>query len=180
MHNKAVEISQLSLAQSDLNIKPSSTSSEHDFDFHVGRWKIHNTKLKTILNDSDDWIEFESSCETFKNLNGFGNINLYRFRKQGVRFEEGLVMRLFNPKTRLWTIYWAESNSVALDVPIIGSFAEKFGTFFANDIFNGEPIIVRCIYDGTVPNTVFWSQAFSFNKGETFEINWTMTGRRQS
>lgn len=176
----AGKISQLPSAQNELNIKPSPTSLEHDFDFHIGEWKIHNKRLKTILSNSDEWIEFESSCETFKNLNGFGNINLYRFHKQGVSYEEGLVMRLFNPKTRLWTIYWVESNSVALDVPVIGSFEKKVGTFFANDTFKGQPIIIRCIYDGTVPKTVVWRQAFSADQGETFETNWIMTAQKQA
>lgn len=170
---------QSSKVDSDLEIVASATSSHNDFDFHIGQWNIENKRLRTIFKNTDEWIGFPSTCESFKNLNGFGNINLYRFHKQGVSYEEGMVMRLFNPKTRLWTIYWAESNSVVLDVPVIGFFENKVGTFFAKDTFNGTPIIIRCIYDGRVPGVVIWKQAFSADKGETFETNWIMTGRKQ-
>jgi len=95
-------------------------------------------------------------------------------------FDEGLVLRLFNPRTKLWVINWADSNSVVLDVPVIGSFEGKVGTFFSNDTFDGAPIIVRAIYDATEPDVVVWSQAFSPDKGETFETNWIMTARRES
>jgi len=33
-----------------------------------------------------------------------------------------MSLRLFNPKTRLWSIYWANSEMVVLDVPQVGRF----------------------------------------------------------
>src|SRR5215204_1430430 len=107
----------LAVDANDLPIAPSKNSSHSDFDFHIGSWKIHNKKLKTILKNSDEWMEFESTCETDKILNGLGNLNQYRFQGNLLRFNDGIVLRLFNPKTRLWTIHWVESNSVVLDVP---------------------------------------------------------------
>lgn len=170
----------LSVTADDLHIAATNNSSPTDFDFHVGGWTIHNKALKTRLKNSDEWFEFESTCETHKILNGFGNVNQYRFEKNAMPFDEGLVLRLFNPQTRLWTINWADSKSVALDVPVVGSFEGKVGTFFSHDSFEDAPIIVRAVYDATEPNAVVWSQAFSPDKGKTFETNWVMTARRQS
>lgn len=170
----------LSESADDLHIVASKDSSQTDFDFHVGKWAIHNKALKARLKNSDEWFEFGSTCETQKILNGFGNINQYRFEKNPMPFDEGLVLRLFNPQTRLWTINWADSNSVELDIPVVGSFEGKVGTFFSNDTFDGAPIIVRAIYDATNHDVVVWSQAFSQDKGETFETNWIMTARRES
>lgn len=184
-NNSAVETrlimkQNLSESADDSHIVASKNSSQIDFDFHVGKWTIHNKALKTRLKDSDEWFEFESTCETHKILNGFGNVNQYRFEKNAMPFDEGLVLRLFNPRTKLWVINWADSNSVVLDVPVIGSFEGKVGTFFSNDIFDDAPIIVCAIYDATEPDVVVWSQAFSPDKGETFETNWIMTARRES
>lgn len=162
------------------HIVATKNSSQTDFDFHVGKWAIHNKALKTRLKNSDEWFEFESTCQTHKILNGFGNVNQYCFEKNAMPFDEGLVLRLFNPRTRLWTINWADSNSVALDVPVVGSFESKVGTFFSNDIFEDAPIIVRAIYDASEPDVVIWSQAFSPDEGRTFETNWIMTARRRS
>jgi hypothetical protein len=132
------------------------------------------------LKNSDQWFEFASTCETYKILNGFGNVNQYRFEKNAMPFDEGLVLRLFNPRTRLWTINWADSISVELDISVVGSFESKVGTFFSNDTFHGTPTIVRAVYDATEPDVVIWSQAFSPDKGKTLETNWIMTARRQS
>lgn len=184
-NNSAVETQlimkqNLSELEEDSHIVASKNSSQTDFDFHFGKWKIHNKALKTRLKNSDEWFEFESTCETHMILNGFGNVNQYRFETNAMPFDEGFVLRLFNPRTKLWTINWADSNSVVLDVPVIGSFEGKVGTFFSNDIFDDAPIFVRAIYDATEPDVVVWSQAFSPNKGETFETNWIMTARRES
>lgn len=162
------------------HIIATKNSSHTDFDFHVGHWTIHSKALKTRLKNSDEWFEFESSCETYKILNGFGKVNQYRFKKNAMSFDEGLILRLFNPRTKLWTINWADKNSVVLDVLVIGSFEGQVGTFFSHDTSEDAPIIVRAVYDATEPDVVVWSQAFSPDKGETFETNWIMTAGRQS
>lgn len=166
-------------AASDSRVAQLTISSQNDFDFHVGNWKIHNRLLKARLQNSDDWIEFESTCRTRKILNGFGNINEYHFQKNSMPFDEGMVLRLLNPKTKLWTINWADNNSVELDVPVIGFFVDKVGTFLSNDTYGGKPIIVRAVYDGTISDEFVWSQAFSADNGKTFETNWIMNGCRQ-
>lgn len=163
----------------ELEIIPSKTSSQNDFDFFIGKWKIHNKKLKTRLNNSKEWTEFEASQECYKILRGFGNTDHYRTQFNGVPFE-GMTLRLFNPKTKLWSIYWADSNAVVLDVPVVGSFENKIGKFYANDVFEGKDIIVQFNWDATNADVPVWSQAFSADNGKTWEWNWYMTFYRQA
>lgn len=59
----------------ELIITPSSTSSKDDFDFFQGKFKLKNKKLKTIFNNCNEWIEFESTQEMYKILHGLGNID---------------------------------------------------------------------------------------------------------
>ena len=55
-------MSQLSFTPTgDLEIIPSKTSSNNDFDFLVGEWKIRNKKLKTRLNNCAEWLEFDAT-----------------------------------------------------------------------------------------------------------------------
>jgi hypothetical protein len=96
-------------AKGEMIITASPTSSQYDFDFYQGKWKLHNRKLKERLNNCTEWTEFESTQEMYKVLNGLGNIDNYLATFDGVPFE-GMSVRLFNPKTKLWTIYWADSN----------------------------------------------------------------------
>ncbi len=129
-----------------LAIQASATSSEHDFDFLVGDWKLRNRKLKSRLTHSDEWTEFESAVEMRQILGGMGNIDKYTELVSGKPYE-GVALRLFNAKTKLWSIYWADSNSGALDPPVVGSFANKVGHFFARDTYKGQNIIVVFRWD---------------------------------
>jgi hypothetical protein len=162
----------------DLKIIPSQTSSPDDFDFFVGNWKVHNRKLNKRLADCNEWTEFEATSECRKLLNGFANTDSFYTTFDDKPFE-GMTFRLFNPKTKLWSIYWADSNVVILDVPQIGSFDGKTGEFYARDVFDSKPIIVKFKWDATDADTPVWSQAFSADEGKTWEWNWFMTFSRQ-
>jgi len=153
-----------------LAIQASATSSEHDFDFLVGDWKLRNRKLKSRLTRSDEWTEFESAVEMHQILGGMGNIDKYTELVSG-RPYEGVALRLFNANTRLWSIYWADSKSGALDPPVVGSFANKVGHFFARDTYKGQDIIVVFRWDVRNPQRPIWSQAFSTDEGKTWEWN---------
>jgi hypothetical protein len=57
-----------------------------------------------------------------KTLNGLGNIENFFATFDGEAFE-GMAIRLFNPKTKLWKIYWVDTSSCMMDEnPVCGSF----------------------------------------------------------
>lgn len=163
----------------DLEIIPTENSSERDFDFLLGKWKIRNRKLKSRLNNCVEWSEFEANQECKKILQRFGNQDFLHANCDGENFE-GMSLRLFNPHTKLWSIYWADSNAVTLQVPQVGSFKDCIGEFFARDIFEEKPILVKFNWDATVENSPVWSQAFSDDEGETWEWNWYMYFSRET
>ena len=146
-----------------LSIKASPTSSQHDFDYLVGNWRLRNRKLKSRLTHSTQWQSFESRVEMRQILNGVGNIDKYTDSASGQPYE-GVALRLFDTKTRLWSIYWADSNSGHLDPPVVGAFKDGAGIFYADDTFQGKPIRVRFLWThlATKPH---WEQAFSADGG---------------
>ena len=162
----------------DVNATASKTSSKDDFDFLVGSWQIENRKLKSRLTGSNEWEEFRATGTMRKILHGLGNIDDFITTFDGKPFE-GMSLRLFNPQTRLWSIYWADSNSATLDKPVSGSFENSAGHFFTRDRFNGKEILVQFKWDVTNPEVPVWSQAFSTDEGETWEWNWYMTFHKQ-
>ena len=157
-------------ASGALAIQPSATSSQHDFDYLVGNWKLKNRKLVSRLTHSTQWTSFESRVEMHQILDGLGNIDKYTDQASGKPYE-GVALRLFNPKTRLWSIHWADSNSATLDPPIVGSFENRIGHFFARDTYHGTPIVVVFRWDVRNPERPIWSQAFSTDEGKTWEWN---------
>jgi len=157
----------------ELKISASTASSKHDFDFFEGKWKLHNKKLKSRLNNCAEWIEFESTQEMYRILNGIGNIDNFLATFDGQPFE-GMTVRLFNPDTKLWSIYWADSNKGKLDPPVTGSFENNVGHFFTKDIFNDKNVIVVFRWDARDKDNPVWSQAMSDDNGNTWEWNWYM------
>lgn len=157
-----------------LEIIPSITSSENDFDFLQGKWKVHNRMLKSRLTNCDEWTEFESELHMKKSLNGFGNVENFYSNHNDTPFE-GMAIRLFNKETKLWKIYWIDTNGNKMDEkPVTGSFENGIGKFYTNDIFNDTKIMVIYQWDATNAENPKWSQAFSTNNGKTWEWNWKM------
>lgn len=162
----------------NLEITPSKTSSARDFDFLAGKWTMHNKKLKTRLNNSTEWEEFESTDENMGSiLNGIGNMDFYRTTFNDKPFE-GLTVRLFNPKTRLWSLYWVPSDTGIMDPPVVGSFEGNIGLFYGKDVFEGKPVLVVFRWDKSDPDNPVWSQAFSPDNGHTWEWNYTNVSHR--
>lgn len=116
-------------ADQKLSITASERSSKHDFDFLAGGWKIRNRKLREPLAGRDEWDEFDATQDLSPILQGFGNFDIFTTEFDGKPFE-GFTLRLFDPKTRLWTIYWADSDLVRLDGGKVGSFNGDIGEFF--------------------------------------------------
>jgi hypothetical protein len=157
----------------DLVVISSPTSSKEDFDFYVGNWKVNNKKLKTRLNQSTEWIEFPTTAKMYKTLNSYGNIDQIYASFDGVPFE-GLSVRFFNPNTKLWSIHWSDTNTLAIDKPTVGSFDKDFGHFFAQDHIEGKDVVIVYRWDIKDPSRPVWSQAFSDDKGQSWEWNWYM------
>src|SRR5688572_540121 len=125
-----------------LAVTPSQTSSKHDFDYLVGRWNIRNRTLKEHLVGSDEWQEFAATQEFRLVLLGLGNVDIFHTELGGKPFE-GLTVRLFDPQTRLWTIYWADSSAMKLDDGKVGSFDGDQGDFFGREVVAGREVIVN-------------------------------------
>ena len=144
-----------------------------DFDFWMGEWKVQNRRLRRRLAGSDDWDEFEADARAWPILGGLGNADEYRTDRDGGFL--GMSFRFFDPRTRQWSIYWADSRRPGLlDPPVIGSFAGDEGVFEGDDTFEERPIRVRFTWSGVTTGSPSWEQSFSEDGGETWEPNWRM------
>ena len=166
----------------DLKITASPSSSPTDFDFLVGKWKMHNRHLDKRLAACHDWTEFDSLDVNMKMLNGAADMDTYsttQFPGSEGKLFEGLTLRLFDHKTRLWSLYWIASNTGTIDPPVVGSFDENgVGHFFGKDTLNGKPIVVVYRWDARNKNRPIWGQAFSPDTGKTWEWNFFNVSER--
>jgi hypothetical protein len=154
---------------------PSETSGVYDFDFLVGRWKVHHRRLKERLAGSKDWVEFEGTSEARKILGGCGNMDDNVLNVPGHPYR-AVTLRAFDEKIRRWSIWWLDSRTPggSLEPGVRGSFKDGVGTFYADDTFKGQAIRVRYIWSQITPSSCRWEQAFSTDQGRTWEVNWVM------
>lgn len=91
---------------------------------------------------------------------------------------EGLSLRLYNPKSRQWSLNFANMNDGTLTPPSIGEFKNGRGEFFNQDTLNGRSILVRFIISDITPSSCRFEQSFSDDGGKTWEVNWIATDTR--
>jgi hypothetical protein len=149
-------------------------AQSHDFDFFIGKWRVRHRRLRARLADSQDWQEFEGTSEARLVLNGQGNVDDNIIDLPGGAYR-AVTLRAFDPKTGTWAIWWLDGrNPHRLDVPMIGTFEDGVGTFYADETFNGMSIRVRFLWSHITPRSCRWEQAFSNDGGKIWETNWVM------
>ncbi|MBI1754630.1 MAG: DUF1579 domain-containing protein [Acidobacteria bacterium] len=149
-------------------------SAPADFDFIIGDWKVRHRRLNQRFAGCTEWTEFEGLSSTRKVLGGFGNLedNLLFFPDGPFR---AVALRSYCKDSGTWSIWWLDGrNPTAIDTPVRGQFKEGVGTFFADDLLNGNPIKVRFTWIPNPGGNPRWEQAFSKDGGSTWEINWQM------
>jgi hypothetical protein len=84
-----------------------------------------------------------------------------------------MTLRLYDAASQQWSLYWG-TTKLGLALPAqLGHFdGDGVGEFFANDTFKGRPIIVRFRWELRAGDHPHFEQAFSPDKGKTWETNW--------
>lgn len=146
-------------------------STSHDFDFLHGTWRIEHRRLRERLAGCDEWVTKGGSADVRPVLGGIGNFDSLTLDNDDF---EGVTLRLFDLREKVWTIHWADSRRGRIDPPLTGTFIDGVGTFYGDDVHNEQPVRVRFIWRDLGPNEASWEQAFSPDHGETWETNWYM------
>jgi len=155
---------------------PALRDGQHDFDFLLGTWKYHLSRLVDPLTGSTKWIEFEGTGVCRPVWNGLSQLD--EFEADGPTGHiQGLTLRLYNPQSHQWNLNWVNSKIGTIGIPTIGSFNAKNGRgeFYDSEIINGRSILVRYIWSDITPASARFEQSFSDDGGKTWEPNWITT-----
>jgi hypothetical protein len=153
---------------------------QHDFDFELGSWKIHLKKLQHPLTGSTTWVEFDGTSVTRKVWNGRSQLEQFETDSPAMGHIEGLTLRLYNPQSHQWSLYWASSRDGIMGQPTVGEFKNGRGEFYDQEEFNGRMIFVRFVWSNTNTDTPHFEQSFSDDGGKTWEVNWITDQARVS
>lgn len=151
---------------------PEQHDGQHDFDFEAGSWKIHLKRLVKPLTGSTTWVEFDGTTVTRPLWDGKAWIE--QFETSGPTGKiEGLTLRLYNPQTHQWSLYWANAkNGTIGGPPNVGEFRNGRGEFYCYDTYNDRLVLVRYLWSDITPNSAHFEQAYSTDGGKTWEVNW--------
>jgi hypothetical protein len=164
------------LAQQANSVPDQNTASkirdgQHDFNFELGSWKIHLKKLDHPLTGSNKWVDFDGSSVTRKVWDG--RAQLEQFETDGSAGHiEGLTLRLYNPQSHQWSLYWASSKTGTIGIPTVGEFKDGVGEFYDHEEINGRMTLVRFLWTKTNSDSPHFEQSFSEDGGKTWEVNW--------
>jgi hypothetical protein len=150
---------------------------QHDFDFEIGSWRTHVSRLLHPLTGSTTWVEYDGTTVVRKVWNGRANLVELEADSSAGHFE-GLNLRLYNPQSHQWSLNFANSKGGSLSQPTIGEFKNGRGEFFDQEALDGRAILVRFVISDITPNSCRFEQAFSDDGGKTWEINWVATDTR--
>jgi hypothetical protein len=158
-------------ARTSLEQGSAARDGQHDFDFEIGSWNIHLSRLKDRLAGSTTWVDFDGTSVTRKVWNGRANLEEFETDSSQGHIE-GLTLRLYNPQSHQWSIYWANGKDGILAQPMIGEFKNGRGEFFDQEPWKGRAVYVRFIWSDTTTKSPHFEQAFSDDGGKTWEVNW--------
>jgi hypothetical protein len=171
--------SQTALAAPEAGSQPvnQKRDGQHDFDFNIGTWKTHVSRLQKPLTGSTTWVEDDGISVVREILSG--RASLFELTADGPAGHlEGAGLRLYNPESHQWSLNWTSGKSGVLGVPTIGEFKNGRGVFVDQESFNDRVILVRNSFMDITANSARFEQTFSDDGGETWEANFVMTFTR--
>ncbi len=145
-----------------------------DFDFFLGKWHVKHRRLKQRLVGSNEWEEYEGTTHCQAILGGIANFNDSIVHRSGSTYRS-LGLRAFDARTNSWTDWSLDGrNPTQVTVDGVGRFVDGVGTFFADDTYAGKPIRVRGTFKSLTAESAQWEQAFSPDRGRSWETNYVM------
>jgi hypothetical protein len=149
----------------------------HQFDFDIGTWKAHSTRLLKPLTGSTTWAELDSVTVISKVWDG--RANLVELKGDGAAGAvQLLALRWYNPVARQWNLDFAHPGDGRLGVPGVGVFKDGRIDFYDQEPYNGRAILVRFSVWPVNADSAASEQAFSDDGGKTWEVNWRTTYTR--
>ena len=154
-----------------VSVDGGQAAGQGDFDFDLGRWKTHSSRLLHPLTGSTTWADMDGTT-VVKKVWG-GRANLAEYKADGSEGHlELLSLRWFNPATHEWNLDFATPSVGTLGIPGVGQFRNGRGEFYDYELINGRSVLVRFSIWGITHDTAQSEQAFSADGGKTWEVNW--------
>jgi len=150
---------------------------QHDFDFEIGPWKVHVSRLLRPLTGSTNWVQYDGTHIVRRVWNGRANLGELEIDGPAGHIE-GLALRLYSPEAHQWSERYASGRDGVLGQATTGQFTAGRGEFVGEEVYNGRVVLARSIYSDITPTSYRIEQSYSADGGQTWEVNWIATHTR--
>jgi hypothetical protein len=157
---------------------PERPNGERDFDFEIGNWKTHISRLKRPLSGDTTWLEYDGTSVVKPVWGGGANTVELEVEGPGGRHIQGLSLRLYNPRSRQWSLNFVNAATGTMSVPTVGEFRNGRGEFFDWEEYDGRMVLVRNVWKDITPTSCRFEQSYSDDGGKSWELNWVATDTR--
>ena len=160
-------------------IASQAQDGQHDFDPLLGSWKYSLRRRTDPLTGSTTWVNLTGTGVCYRLWDGRAQLDTIVVNGESGHIE-GLTLRLYNPKSHEWRLYWANSKDGVVVVPQVGQFNKGHGEFYAQDTLNDKSILVKFHWSGLH----HWSPTSGGSRlgrwGQDMEVNWITDQTRQA
>lgn len=156
--------------------------ARHAFDFLHGEWTVLNRRQSDYANPDSPWETFSATNSVRALPAGIGNYDEYRPLGDWRPGFVAMTLRVFDPVTGRWSIYWLTNRDGGLDPasgallpPVVGRFGEDgVGRFEGEEVYQGRAARVRFTWSRSDARHARWEQAYSWDDGSSWHTNWVM------
>lgn len=145
-----------------------SANGPRDFDFELGRWRIHIRRARSAFTTTTAWDRFEGSTVNCRLWEGAA-IQKWRADGPGGHIA-GLTLRIYNPRSRQWSLYGADRGDGTLGPAVVGEFRSGRGVFVDQEPMNGRVVLVRSVWSRITANSVHFEAHVSADAGKTWRL----------
>jgi uncharacterized protein DUF1579 len=151
---------------------PAPHDGQHDFDFNVGVWHTHITRIVDPFASSSASVELNGTV-TVRTV-WDGKAELEEIEADGPKGHwEGLTLFLYNPSAHQWTQSFANSRVGTL-TSNIGQFQDGRVVLVGQDnTVSDKTILVRAVWSDIKPDSHQYEESYSNDGGITWVRSFT-------
>jgi len=151
-------------------VKPVPVTS-NDFDFDIGTFKSHSSRLLKPLTGSDKWVETDGTTVVSRVWGGRANLAEVHIEPP-VGPIDFLALRWYSPAARQWFLTFANAADGTVGVPLAGVFKGGRIDLYDAEPMDGKQVVVHFAIWPTPRDGGASEQAFSADGGKTWEVNY--------
>ncbi|HSN16852.1 MAG TPA: hypothetical protein VLV87_01470 [Gammaproteobacteria bacterium] len=148
---------------------------QHDFDFDIGAWHTHITRILDPFAADPQSMELDGTVNVRKVWGG--KAQLEEIEVDGPKGHwEGLSLLLYNPIARQWSQSYANSKvgTLSPSATTVGGFKDGRGVLVGQDSTTYDrTILVKAVWSDIKPDSHRYQEWYSEDGGTTWVLSFT-------